>query len=427
MLKEWKDEFKSELKQLIDRSQESSEGLTPSRAVDQLRQRCPNVTTMADEPGEAPSFTPEELTLFASAKDEHHFDVLMTPHLQRLCDTHETLVNSEHYVWDWDQGGKPDFFISFGWQPRLTPKYPSLVENARHEIEQSTSTHYVFGVPWPALMDCVKVLESKLAMTQADLLQLWGYLKWLPDGASRGLLFDVVGFVCLEACGKRGHKEPLRIIDGKWETRGSWGRVRQFLQGSSVPASLISACLDDAEATLVRFLGKGTFGRVFCVRRGAEEVAVKIVQDADRAVTEFDSLQEAYNRGCPVVKALGGSVSRVNGGGYYCMTPVGCNVDKAFAKAHLQTILKSLHVLHTHGLVHGDARIQNIIFAGDKFFWIDFSASKFLATPQHIAADIKSLAMSLGAPATFLSSVTSASLQDEKLTFFALSLTQYIS
>ena len=106
----------------------------------------------------------------------------------------------------------------------------------------------------------------------------------------------------------------------------------------------------------------------------------------------------------PVVKPCGAVVDIGNTqftGGYFLMRPVGQPLTAKLVQddpRKLSKIFGSLAALHAANVLHGDARIDNIIkHEKDKYLWVDFVDEKAV-TKTGKTEDIAVLCCSLGVP-----------------------------
>jgi hypothetical protein len=143
----------------------------------------------------------------------------------------------------------------------------------------------------------------------------------------------------------------------------------------------------------IPFLGSGTFGRVFRVKKtdapdapDAPVFALKVVLSANiyglaREYEVIKKIQES-SEDAPVVTVLDCLVDLPDIGAGYLMTPVGRSVslDK---RLNVKTSFVALSSLHKLGFVHGDPRLSNLIHHGKKLIWIDF----MLCTTSSLVAD----------------------------------------
>lgn len=162
-----------------------------------------------------------------------------------------------------------------------------------------------------------------------------------------------------------------------------------------------------AAAGCQALLGVGAFGRVFRVSRGKEKYALKIALPvtAFQFETNFQNML-AVQRICPhqVCGVVDGTLhtfevhdSRPVQVGCYLMPVAGVPYQPGdrVGKAEALQILITLSELHIHGIVHGDARLLNVIKCGTDYRWIDFIKSPIpsKAAMQH---DVETMLGSLG-------------------------------
>jgi hypothetical protein len=138
------------------------------------------------------------------------------------------------------------------------------------------------------------------------------------------------------------------------------------------------------------FIGTGATGRVIRVHRLSENeklservrrvdiLALKMVQakHANLLEAEFKILKNHQSSDCGLIvrlaeeKLICGSLCGL------LLTPIGIgHVQREHAWANVEKVLRHLIFLHTHnptGIIHGDARLLNLIHReADGYFWID--------------------------------------------------------
>jgi hypothetical protein len=183
-----------------------------------------------------------------------------------------------------------------------------------------------------------------------------------------------------------------------WTTRGSKQLLQDFFD---VPSPLVMALKASCEAFSVTpcapqvnlpcILGAGGSGVVFRVipnvpdlnaalgstrseTAGLRSKALKVVVgDVDAVLClhrEWETAKNAKLRTDRVVTV--GAIFCGDGFGAYVMDEVGTAVEATSAEQK-QALFTALHDLHIHGVVHGDARVQNAILVSDGIMWIDFA------------------------------------------------------
>lgn len=405
----------------LNKPKESMNSLTPGQAAQRLVKMCVPEEVPVDSSKE-PGFSDDQVEAWKTLRPENAFVATIMPHLQDLFPEHY-VVNSEKLKWEWSQGGNPDLFISKCYQKRKLSNPTTSEQQLQHE--NPTEPPFHFGIPYNELLDSLVVVEAKVRAQPHHLTQLYNYVNSLPAGTSRGMLFHHAGFTLLEVAGDEQHKTPTKIFRGQWSTRGCVDFIQAFFK-DSLHDKLLDASLQRASAKLKGFLGKGGFGRVYHVSVQEGDVAMKIVTDTCKAQHEVRLLKAAKKKGCPVVTALTSVVEIPSYGGYYLLTPVGHEVSVIQARSQLRKVMTCLHSLHRSGVIHGDARIRNLIMTNDEtMLWIDFLGAGSEDIEHHeIVNDIRLLVKSLGASDRIVEMVSPNSLQDP---FFQSSLQQHLN
>jgi serine/threonine protein kinase len=159
----------------------------------------------------------------------------------------------------------------------------------------------------------------------------------------------------------------------------------------------------------VCFSVQGGSGRVFCAisRETNKDLAVKVVLcdtagvKAKELRREYDILAQHRDGDLPMVKPFSQFVFGEFGAGY-AMTPRGTGhvlVEDLNYSAHQSTLLQkaftSLNMLHRVGVIHGDARLANLIRTENgKVVWADLRETCF-ADGLGYQHDMKTLAASI--------------------------------
>ena len=153
------------------------------------------------------------------------------------------------------------------------------------------------------------------------------------------------------------------------------------------------------------FLGRGRYGHVFQLTSDSGVIALKISDDPVSLEAEFKLLCTYYSR-LPenIVRPVPDSFVRhelLNWGvptclGSYKMAEVGSQLPRGRAR----DCFLSLYALHVGGIVHGDPRLQNVIYYDDRIKWIDvcptehFSATEVFEDVRIIVKSFFSLELS---------------------------------
>eukprot|EP00971_Amphidinium_carterae_P283135 5621047-Amphidinium_carterae.1 len=220
----------------------------------------------------------------------------------------------------------------------------------------------------------------------------------LPKHSS-GKKLPIVTLRALKICGNDSHKLNLvmekavlgQILPKHVQLPGAVEILADECEKSQpLHERRLQHCLDDSKTKMLAFLGQGRFGRVFKVKRSNERLAMKVVDDVEKLKKEL-----------PVVEPRGGVVNLRNSlltGGYFLMCPVGQPLTKQSIQDELDMLPKIfgiLHALHQANVVHGDARIANIIKVGKKCRGVDFADAES-TTDTGKTQDIVTLCCALG-------------------------------
>lgn len=250
-----------------------------------------------------------------------------------------------------------------------------------------------------------KLLESHFG-------ELCAYHKCIQQGTCRGMLFGPASFQLLHTI----NASPIRLVKGDWTTPGSAEALRSFFAGVEEPPLLLllRAVARSLDVQPIHvggrcYLGSGASGHAFTVTTAGNTNsprALKVVLSSDPSAvtTEFSLLEAASSRGAPVMRPMPGSlrtsVSAERGvmGSGYLLEAVGqpFRVDSI---ARCTSAIQSLAACHRAGVLHGDARLPNLLAVGSERApaWIDLRTP----TPMGVAlealhtCDMRTLARSI--------------------------------
>jgi len=221
-----------------------------------------------------------------------------------------------------------------------------------------------------------------------DFGQLANYHTVVP-GLCRGMLFNAKEFWLYES----HNGNPLRLIKNELGAPGSLMLVRTFFHDPERPlpdpplvvllrALMLALGVAPCEISpgSGSFLGSGGSGRVFSVCRGDVFFALKAscVSSQGDLTFEFEQLLSAAARGAPVISVVKDSLRfpvGVDGcsiGGGYLMRET-LEPFEITSQARCKAAFDSLFALHAKGIVHGDARLPNLLKTGptSRPIWID--------------------------------------------------------
>ena len=333
---------------------------------------------------------------------------------------HCVLVNGENCRWldnlvsplRPDMRLKPDLFVA----PRMCVK-----ERAGTDKQGSGDCFIFGGLAHRHLQrdGCVReVFEAKLdPLMLAHLGELVKYHRLIP-GECRGMVFNGSQFWLFASFD--GH--ALKLVRGTWAAPGSAHLVRRFFDDQAPPPPPLLPLLRQLLSTLrlcpapvggSAFLGAGGSGRVFAVQsnepatRRAQRMALKLVPAAASATWlgdlthEFKALQDAAALGVPVVPVVADSLRVLEGvGGGYLLDRCGVPFDATASLAACSAAFVALSALHARAVVHGDARLPNLLLVDGRAAWVDLSAGVLAGLDSHTRAancrlDMETLALSV--------------------------------
>ena len=164
----------------------------------------------------------------------------------------------------------------------------------------------------------------------------------------------------------------------KWIDEGSVTLLRNFICETPLTKVLTAACQKfNLTVGTGSFIGAGAFGFVFrATRSDGRDVALKVVTDNVNRLEREKDIMRAAHAECPDT-VMGveedGLAIFDDGGGALLLSHVG----EHYSKLDPQSIVDSLKTLHKSGIVHGDARLENVVCVDGKPVWVDFADSIF--------------------------------------------------
>lgn len=344
----------------------------------------------------------EEESIGKAKESEKLLNVYMTPFLSEVFEIDgRILVNGEEFGWIEVMPGhsqfncKPDFAVGpagyFDIKP--APNADERVAKARAEVTMPLR----FGTPQWQLRDSVIVLESRKKISSEGFGELLNYLRHIhcpKFPISRGMLFDPTDFWLVECV----YGVVTKRVISKWTAAGSVQLIRNFFPLSEWERVQLGVC-EELKVTVIDdgFLGAGGSGRVFRVesddRRGK---ALKLVLNGNihGMRVEHALISDSERKKLPhLVSSSTDDIAVMDGmGAGYAMTPVGQQVTAT--SDNVDAIFASLNTLHEAKLVHGDARLANVVFCLGQHVWVDLMLSRNDPFEVQIWQDLGSLAKS---------------------------------
>ena len=370
------------------------------------------------------------LQVLAACQSETELVKCLTPVLWHLCVAGDAgaddacgyvLVNCENCRWLDNLGSplRPDMRL----KPDLFEAPRVCVKERAGTDKQGSGAAFIFGGLAHRHLQrdgCVrKLFEGKHdALTLAHFGELVKYHRLIP-GECRGMLFNGTQFWLFASV----DGSPVKLARAAWAAPGSASPVRHFFdQQPQLPPppllpllrQLLSALrLRPAQVDGSTFLGAGAFGRVFAVQsteptiRHAHSMALKLVPAAASATWlgdlthEFKALQDAAALGVPVVPIVADSLRVLDGlGGGYLLCRCGVPFDATASEAACSAAFVALAALHARAVIHGDARLPNLLLVDGRAAWVDLSAGVLAGLDAHTRAancrlDMETLALSV--------------------------------
>jgi len=371
--------------------------------------------------------TEEQAAGILEIKDEHELVKSLTPFLRGLCYPELIFVNSEEFAWLETKGAnqKPDGFFAPLWSFQKKELRATV---ASTRMDESNKHSWYFGVLADfRLRDVVRVADCKVSMTPLGygehLIHL-EHMHWDSFSPVLGIYFGKSGLMLSRSI--RG--VLVKRISAKWTDPGSAALVRNFFGCNAVAgrnhysstwfgvnkicSSIRYEVLDPLKhgsKKTTAFLGAGGTGRVIEVVSSIAEnsseapssipVALKLVENSPENRTnlciEFDILRKHRDLcGCRlVVRPIGDNIVEESGLCGFLMEPVGIGHlerhEVKNSKKLLFRVLHSLFALHCHEppMIHGDARLPNLIRLDEELFWVDFRYSKTESSSHYIVGD----------------------------------------
>lgn len=336
--------------------------------------------------GEERILSSEEQELLSSMENEHQVVAFLTPHLQRIFCTGDeefSVFNSEEYKWIATSSEttvyneKPDLLIC---HPAITSYRPPFNsrDNVLDEMRKKYSFEYGVLSNWELRGAIGLTCEAKVSIDNkgfGEVINYGAHLCFGKDGpaATRLILFDktqcwLVGVV-------KGHVSDVNRF--KWRDEGSVTLLRDFIRLTPLTRVLTAAC-QQFQVTVGQdsFLGAGACGFVFrAIRSDGNVIALKVVEgDGVLRLERENAIMKEAHEACPE------AVMGIEEDGFAIFEDIGgalllSKVGRHYSKLDPQSIVDSLKTLHASGIVHGDARLDNVVCVEEKPVWIDFADS----------------------------------------------------
>jgi hypothetical protein len=342
--------------------------------------------------GAARVLSTEQLIELSMTDNEHQLVAYLTPLLEDIVKEtiSGTVFNSEEYKWIETSSEttiyneKPDLIIC---HPAIVNAKPPFKCGKDAKLKQMRRSRDKFGVlsQW-RLRDFIGLTcEAKQCVGNEGFGEVINYGKHLCFGkhgavTTRLILFDKKEFWLVDTV--RGTVSSVQTC--RWTVEGSRNLLHDFVRQPPLVKVLCEACqYYNLKVGTNSFLGAGAFGYVFRAQREADgkEIALKVTvkQGTNDVVDRLESEKEkmiAAKEKCPdhVVGVEEDGFKVFTDGAVLLLSSVG----EHYSKLAPQDIVDSLNALHNNSILHGDARLENVVCVGGKPHWIDFAASSFV-------------------------------------------------
>lgn len=331
------------------------------------------------------------------------------------------LVNSELLQWlvHPSSVARPDLSLT----PDAFRSWAPFVEfrDGNASAGQGAGPPFLFGVLASYALQkercATEIFEAKKGrLTDSHFGELCTYHACIP-GTCRGVVFGATEFWLYESY----DGSPIRLIKCTWTMPGSVVFFREFF-GDVSPneprlVRLLRSVASDLGVVPVHekngdveqcYLGSGGSGHVFRVSHpeSHQTLALKVVlteRPADVS-SEYDHMVAAVASGAPVLPPVLGSLRVITAsdasGGAYLLQRVGSPFVVKSQKRCLKAF-QALAALHSFGVIHGDARLPNLIVVDKAIVWIDLRMSSHRTSAEDVACgplrrrDAETLARSL--------------------------------
>ena len=344
---------------------------------------------------------------------------LYTPSLMEVVSEvspHLRLVNSEFFGWLRCRSAyhksdmKPDLFSAHHPLVQFLPAYQNAPNCAKRR-------HFGKFTSWESRASIHCIWDAKWEIDMEAFGEKCKYLQIAGEGCVdhnevaiklKGVLFDVDEFWMIRSSGNT----IVDVVKCRWSQPGSKQRLIDFLRVVDPWLEVVTFLCEQLDVTIIDFsasdqkqtacLGSGASGRVFKLTNGA---ALKVVvgKKSDEVEKEYLSMLQYQKRDgiqffvFPVVENSfrSGVVDSVAFAGYL-LTQEGEKIALPLSNALKTELAVALHGLHSHGVIHGDPRIDNVLTLDGVLKWIDFRQLEMVTIKISRRHDVNILCQSLG-------------------------------
>ena len=350
---------------------------------------------------------------------EQHLVSLYTPTLIEILEEVSPdlrLVNSEYFQWFHCMSGyrksdlKPDLFSAHHPLIQYSPPYNNAPTCAVRRLfgrfvgwENRSSIHCIWDAKWKIDMQAFGEKCKYLQIAGEDCVDHNGVALKL-----RGVLFDKDQFWMIKSSGNT--ITDVEIC--QWSQSGSKQLLIGFLQGSNPWLEAANALCEELGVTIVDYssseqdlsawLGTGANGRVFRLN-GGQVIKIVVGRKSNEVEKEY-LLMLQYHKW----EAITSLVFPVVEGSYHCgvmrgvqyagylLAQEGQQIPLPVTNNLKKELAASLCGLHSHDVIHGDPRIENVLVLDGAVRWIDFRLTETVTTKISKRRDVEILYTSLG-------------------------------
>jgi hypothetical protein len=326
-------------------------------------------------------FQTEQDVLHELTKEKDVVEYLTRHFEQIFTEDNVVVVNSEKCGWIDTGGGKknlqqPDLLIC---HKALYTTNPKIKDGTRRFGGLS---HWILRDCIGAIMEAKLSFAGHLTSAMGQIVNYSGYIAHAcNEKVVKGVLFDKHKLYFV----RMNDGTLARSVECKWTDAGSKSFLRNWLQPPGSWMKLLDAACQQHSLAVEpgSFLGYGADGRVFKVSKQEpepdgtlKEYAVKLVlkENFNHLTCESDKLQSAHAV-CPnlVIRVVHPGQKFKNIGGFMVIE-LGTKVERDEYKR----IIEALVNLHRFDIVHGDARVNNVVEVGGSIKWIDFREAEIV-------------------------------------------------
>ncbi|KAG7374925.1 hypothetical protein IV203_014020 [Nitzschia inconspicua] len=329
------------------------------------------------------------------------------PYLQDIVSesgNHYFVYNSEEYKWVETSietsafTEKPDLLVSH--PAFVKKKSPFKCNDENLNKMRRLNDRYGILAAWKLRSFIGLTCEAKQNISNSAFGEVINYGAHICHGKhgptrTRLLLFDKKELWLIESV----NGGVSQVVCCKWTDGGSRTLLKEFLLQNWLVKVIDQSCKKFGLAIECdSFLGSGAFGYVFRVKRVSDgkQLALKVTGWEEKYILrlelEYRRMEKAHLV-CPeeVMGVEEDGFAVFEHGAAILLSDVGDH----YSRLDPQSIMDSLKQLHQNRILHGDARLENIVWVNGKPCWIDFAESSFEFAPMSQAAEYEQLRESI--------------------------------